>query len=206
MTGGNPKSEKRGYDLRKRLQNMDETRTAVLQAAKEQLEAKGYRQMTMASLASGSGVTRQTIHNLFGSKRGVLEALFDAIALEGGMERMRDVMHQSDPQAMLQAFVHIFCDFWEKHRVLLRRIHGIAAFDPDLGVILDARNGRRHGGAQRIVNRLVKGQLSNEFAATLTALTSFEFYDSLAQYEPAPSNIERIILELVYARLQTPEN
>ena len=92
MMAGEAESTKRGYDLRKRLENMDQTRQAVLQAARRQLEAQGYRQMTMASLAAESGVTRQTIHNLFGSKRGVLETLFDAIALESGMERMREVM------------------------------------------------------------------------------------------------------------------
>src|ERR1022692_3523277 len=88
---------KRGYDLRKRLENMDQTRRAVLQAARHQLEAQGYRHVTMASLAAESGITRQTIHNLFGSKKGVLETLFDAIALEGGMERMRAVMTQPRP-------------------------------------------------------------------------------------------------------------
>src|ERR1700761_5451917 len=100
---------KRGYDLRKRLENMDQTRRGVLSAARRQLGAVDYRPMTMASLAAESGVTRQTIHNLFGSKRGVLEALFDTLALEGGMERMREVMAQPEPEAMLRAFVRIFC-------------------------------------------------------------------------------------------------
>src|ERR1700761_80694 len=132
-----PKNTKRPYDLGKRIDNMDHTRRAVLTAARKLLEAHGYRQLTMASLAARRGVTRQTIHNLFGSKQGVLEALFDTIALEGGMGRMRDVMHEGAPTKKLQAFIQTFCGFWKKHRVLFRRIHGIGAIDPDLGAILE---------------------------------------------------------------------
>jgi AcrR family transcriptional regulator len=187
---------KRGYDLRKRLENMDQTRRAVLQAARLQLEAQGYRQMTMASLAAESDVTRQTIHNLFGSKRGVLETLFDTIALEGGMERMREVMTQPQPEAMLQQFVQVFCNFWKQNRMLFLRIHGIGAIDPDFGEIIEARNQRRHGAAARIVKRMKSGHDATGAAVALTALTSFEFYDALAQSGSSDLEAEAIILKL----------
>jgi AcrR family transcriptional regulator len=190
---------KRGYDLRKRMENMDQTRREVLEAARRQLEQDGYRQMTMASLAAESGVTRQTIHNLFGSKRGVLEALFDTLALEGGMERMREVMHTTDPRAMLLAFIQIFCGFWSEHRTLLRRIHGIGAIDPDFGEILKARNERRHTIALRVTRNWKGAQDAHAAAACLTALTSFEFYDSLVMH--ATSQPEAVILKLALATL-----
>lgn len=196
---------KRGYDLRKRLENMDQTRRAVLQAARRQLEAQGYRRMTMASLAAESGVTRQTIHNLFGSKRGVLETLFDSIALESGMERMRTVMTQPDAEAMLREFVLVFCGFWKANRVLFRRIHGIGAIDPDFGEIVEARNERRHGAAVRIARRLLGGRDAGEAAAALMALTSFEFYDALAGYGRSDAEAEAIILKLASAAMDAGE-
>src|ERR1700761_353074 len=196
IMAGEAEGTKRGDDLRKRMENMDQTRQAVLQAARRQLEAQGYRQMTMASLAAESGVTRQTIHNLFGAKRDVLGTLFDPIALESGMERMREVMTHQDPEAMLQAFVRVFCNFWEKNRVLFRRIHGIGAIDPDFGEIIDARNERRHGAAIRIVKRLKDGRDPDHFAATLTALTSFEFYDALVRYGKTGAEAETTIWKL----------
>jgi AcrR family transcriptional regulator len=192
---------KRGYDLGKRLETMDQTRREVLQAARRQLEVQGYRQMTMASLAAESGVTRQTIHNLFGSKRGVLEVLFDTIALEGGMERMREVMARTQPEAMLQGFVRVFCDFWKQNRVFFRRIHGIGAIDPDFGEIIDARNERRHAAAVRIVKRLKSGRDVTDAAAALTALTSFEFYDALAQFGRSDSEAEAIVFNLACAAM-----
>jgi AcrR family transcriptional regulator len=153
----------------------------------------------MESLASETGITRQTIHNLFGTKAGLLEALFDHLALDAGMQRMREVMQQPDPDAMLAGFVKVFCDFWTRDRILIRRIHGIAAIDPEFGAAVEARNRRRQGAAARVVDRLAEaGSQKDEGrsepvrdgdndrsraqkVAALYALTSFEFFDALAE-------------------------
>jgi len=176
MTG----QTRRPYELGKRLEQMDRSRAAILRAARAQLEEQGYRRMTMGSLAIESGVTRQTIHNLFGTKTAVLEALFDAIALDAGMEGMRDAMTQTSRDAMLERFVQVFSRFWASNRILLRRVHGIGAIDPELGAVLRARNQRRLTAANRIVGRFGFREQAVEKAAALAALTSFEFFDTLA--------------------------
>src|SRR5580704_1978177 len=176
---GNP-SCKRPYELGKRLEQMGRTRAAVLSAAREQLESGGVREFSMESLAKASGVTRQTIYNLFGTRTGVLETLFDQIARDAGMERMREVMISSDPGAMLDGFIAVFSNFWGKNRMLLKRIHGIAAIDPEFGEAIRARNQRRQMGATRVIERL-DGGVRSERIASLVALTSFEFFDALAE-------------------------
>src|ERR1700733_16128720 len=148
---------------------MDESRAAILRAAKAQLVANGFRQLTMASLAEESGVTRQTIHNLFGTKTGVLEAVFDVIALDSGMERMREVMMLPPGDAQLEKFVGIFCGFWAKNRMLIRRIHGMGAIDPEFGAVIEARNQRRLMAATRIAERAGRGD-AKQRAAMLAAL------------------------------------
>ena len=135
MTKQRAEPEKRPYELGKRLEQMDESRAAILRAAQAQLAAKGYRRLTMEGLAAESGVTRQTIHNLFGTKTGVLEAVFDLIALESGMERMREVMMLPPGDAQLERFVGVFCGFWAKNRLVIRRVHGIGAIDPEFGAV-----------------------------------------------------------------------
>ena len=178
---------KRPYDLGKRQELSGLTRAAILAAARSELESNGFLQLTMETLARKSGVSRQTIHNLFGTKGDVLEALFDQIATDAGLERMRDVMQRANAEAMLTGFVEVFTGFWTKHRMLLRRIHGIAAIDPEFGAAVGARNRRRQMAAARIVERLGKGAGKNEGekatlkVATLYALTSFEFFDVLAE-------------------------
>jgi AcrR family transcriptional regulator len=188
---------KRAYELGKRLDQMDRSRRAILSAARRQLEARGYRQMTMGSLAAESGVTRQTIHNLFGTKVAVLEALFDTIALDGGMERMRDVMTQPSAEQMLEGFVGVFCGFWASHRMLIRRIHGIGAIDPELGAVIEARNRRRLSAATRIAQRIGGGLDAEDRAASLAALTSFECFDALAESTRDETRAGAFVAEMV---------
>jgi AcrR family transcriptional regulator len=192
---------RRPYELGKRLEQMEESRAAILRAARSQLEANGYRLLTMGSLATESGVTRQTIHNLFRTKAGVLEALFDLIALDGGMESMRHVMTLSSTEAMLEGFVEVFCRFWSSNRMLLRRIHGIGAIDPEFGTVIEARNGRRYRAAKRIVSRIDGGDLV-ERASALTALTSFEFFDALADNLRDERRAGAVVLDLARKMLE----
>src|SRR5882757_2278950 len=192
--------EKRPYELGKRLEQMDESRAAILRAAEAQLAAKGFRRLTMASLAEESGVTRQTIHNLFGTKTGVLEAVFDLIALKSGMERMREAMMLPPGDAQLARFVGIFCGFWAKNRMLLRRVHGIGAIDPEFGAVIDARNQRRLIAASRIMERIDRERAGHgssdtkQRAAMLAGLTSFEFFDTLAESSGSETEAEAMVL------------
>ncbi len=181
---------------------MSESRAAILRAAQAQLAGEGYRRLTMASLAEESGVTRQTIHNLFGTKTGVLEAVFDLIALESGMERMREAMMLPPGDAQLARFVGIFCGFWAKNRMLLRRVHGIGAIDPEFGAVIEARNQRRLMAATRIVQRM-GGDDGARKAATLAALTSFEFFDALVESCGTETEAETVVLQLAKKVLST---
>jgi AcrR family transcriptional regulator len=194
---------RRGYDLGKRLEQMDRTRAAVLKAAREQLETGGMRDFSMEALARAAGVTRQTIHNLFRTRSGVLEALFDQIALQSGMQQMAQVMQQRDPGRMLAAFIDIFATFWAGNRLLLRRIHGIAAIDPEFGAAVEARNRRRQMAASHLVERLSSAgprwteSRKTRAAGLLVAFTSFEFFDVLTENaggsEPARALLHSLV-------------
>jgi AcrR family transcriptional regulator len=176
---------KRPYDLCKRQELTGRKRGAILAATRTQLESNGFLHFTMESLARESGVTRQTIHNLFGTKGGVLEALFDQLAQDAGLERMREVMQQGNAEALVTGFVKIFTDFWIKDRMLLKRIHGIAAIDSEFAAAVEGRNRRRRMASVRIIERLGRTRSGDEEskkrAAALYALTSFEFFDALAE-------------------------
>jgi AcrR family transcriptional regulator len=198
--------EKRPYELGKRLEQMDESRAAILRAAQTQLAAKGYRRLTMEGLAAESGVTRQTIHNLFGTKTGVLEALFDLMALESGMERMREVMMLPPGDAQLERFVGVFCGFWAKSRVAIRRVHGIGAIDPEFGAVIEARNKRRRMAASRVTERMGRrGGDAKQCAAMLAALTSFEFFDALAESCGSETEAEAMVLRLARSAVAANE-
>jgi AcrR family transcriptional regulator len=204
---------KRPYTLGRRAEQSDEKRAAVLDAARRQLESGGFLSVTMDSLARESGVTRQTVHNLFKTKTGVLEALFDQLALDGGMAQManlmRQGMQQSDSGALLDGFVEIFTGFWSKDRKLIRRIQGLGAVDPELGAAVDARNQRRKMAATRVVGRLeeIRGDRGSKDSrrqiAVLFGLTSFEFFDSLAENMGSTREAADAVLALVRAALNS---
>jgi AcrR family transcriptional regulator len=200
---------KRPYSLGRRQELSDHKRATILLAARKQLEAAGFLQFTMETLASKSAVTRQTVHNLFGTKTALLEALFDHIALDAGMERMRSVMQQTHPELLLSSFVGVFSDFWTKYRVLLRRIHGIAAIDPEFGAAVAARNRRRQGAVTRVVDRLASQppqpnvELRARRIGALYAMTSFEFFDALAESIGTEKDIPALLSALVRTALES---
>lgn len=197
-----PTLGKRPYSLGIRQELSERKRKNILAAARARLESNGFLGLTLDGLARESGVTRQTIHNLFGTKSGLIEALFDQLALDGGMRRMRKVMQQTDAEALLPAFVKVFTDFWSKDRLFIRRIHGIAAIDPELGAAVEARNRRRQGAAARVVDRLTSKDGETDMqnraqrSAVLYALTSFEFFDALAESRGNANQAAETVLSL----------
>jgi AcrR family transcriptional regulator len=183
-----PAECKRPYDLRKRQESSERSRAAVVEAAKEILAREGYLQFTMAAIAKESGLTRQTVHNLFGTKVDVIEALFDDIAYRAGMQNMHVIMQSSDPAWMTGEYLRLMVSLWSEDRVLIRRIHGLRAIDPELGAALNRRDQRKKMAIGKIMNALESSRGSafspeerQYHESILYAFTSFEVYEQLAE-------------------------
>ena len=72
----------RPYRLGQRQVAADETRARVLAAARDQLAKE--TSFSIDAVARRADVARMTVYYQFGSKRGLLEALFDLLAARGG--------------------------------------------------------------------------------------------------------------------------
>jgi AcrR family transcriptional regulator len=182
------------------LEQSDQRRKKILAVARLRLESSGFLSLTLDALARESGVTRQTVHNLFGTKAGVVQALFDQLGIAGGLDRMPDVMRQTEANALLSAFVKGFMDVWSKDRLFIRRIHGMSAIDPEFEAAVVARNQRRLMAATRIVDRIGKwkgSRAAKNKATILWALTSFEFFDSLVERSGSVQEAAELLLILV---------
>jgi AcrR family transcriptional regulator len=137
--------------------------------------------ISLDAVAKRAGVTRLTVYNQFGSRRALLEAVFDDMAERAGLHRIREAMTRPDPQAALQQIVAIFCDFWSIHRGALRRLHAAGATDPEFEESLRARNERRRHLLAVLVDRMIEGGAKRPEAAielidVLFALTSVAFF------------------------------
>ena len=180
------KSCPRPYTLGKRQEYMDQARVRILDAARDLLAKEDTKEFSMDAVARQARVTRQTVHNQFGTRSALLEALFDRMAMRGGIAGMPLVMQQTDPVVMLRMFVEIFARFWSSDLVAIRRIHALAVLDPELGRIDRARNERRRTAASRVVDALYRRfgkslpQDRPDAVALLFTVTSFEFFDTIA--------------------------
>ena len=88
-------------------------RDRVIQAATTLLrENNSIAAFSLDAVAKAAGVTRLTVYNQFGSRRGLLEAVFDEIARQGGLSRIEQAMAMPDSGMALERLVEIFCHFW----------------------------------------------------------------------------------------------
>jgi AcrR family transcriptional regulator len=157
----------------------DRTRARLLKAASAILAARDG--ISLDAVAKRAGVTRLTIYNQFGSRRALLEAVFDDMAERGGLHRIGEAMAGPDPHAALQQIVAIFCEFWSIHRGALWRLHAAGVTDPEFEESLRARNQRRRHLLSVLVDRMIEGgakrtQVVIELIDVLFALTSVAFF------------------------------
>jgi AcrR family transcriptional regulator len=122
----------------------------VIEAAAALLESGT---VSLDAVAKAAGVTRLTIYNQFGSRRGLLEALFDDAAERGGIKELADAARHSDPQAGLHQVVRILCRFWSDHPVI-GRLADAAGADPELSEALRDHQGRRRQAIDALLARI----------------------------------------------------
>src|SRR5258705_10148095 len=145
--------KKRAYVSSVRSEAAAEKRDRVIEAAAKLLrEDASIAGFSLDTVAKAAGVTRLTVYNQFGSRRGLLEAVFDDIARQGGLQGLGDAMAMPDPCAALDRVVEIFCTFWNRDPAV-GRLHEAMATDPEFAQALIERNERRRKLGRGIVER-----------------------------------------------------
>src|SRR5215468_7718161 len=103
----------RPYNSEKREAGNEETRLRIVEAARQLLaDEANPADLSMEAIARKANLSRLTIYYQFGSRPGLLEALYDHMAKRGGMFEMRAVFRESDPMKMLEKMVQRFIAFW----------------------------------------------------------------------------------------------
>jgi len=173
----------RPYRSALRAENAQRTRARIIKAAAGMLAAG--KPFSLDGAAKKAGVTRLTVYHQFGSRRALLEAVFDDMAARGGLHRIREAMANPDPHIALQQIVVIFCDFWSRAPATLWRLHAASASDPELAESLCVRNERRRRLLSVLVDRMSGDERKShetpkELVDVLFALTSISFFSELA--------------------------
>jgi AcrR family transcriptional regulator len=190
----------RPYRSAARAEAVAETRGRLVAAAAELLGAEPYRPFSLEAVAKTAGVTRLTVYNQFGGRRGLLEAVFDAAAARGGMERLAEAAANPDPRAAIALVIAQFCAFWSAGEQAHLRLHAARAADPDLDLALHERNERRRRLFAAILGRMAaRGEIEPgsvaDLADVLHALTSVHVFADLAPGRGAAA-VEALIAAL----------
>lgn len=196
----------RPYSMEKREAVAGETRLRILEAARQVLAQESGDTLSMDAIARRADVSRLTIYYQFDSRSGLLEALYDYLAMRGGMQRMPEVFHAPDPGAAFDKLVSVFVGFWASDRIVIRRLRAMATLDPEIAQGIHSRDARRRHIALEILKRkaaakkkgksLAEERLS-EAADVIAMLTGFATYDALAAAGHGEAGIIRIIARLV---------
>jgi len=175
----------RAYNSPRRTVAATKTRARIVAAAAAILgTAEGIRGFSLQAVADKAAVTRLTVYNQFGSRRALLEAVFDEMAARGGLHRIPEVMAGSDPQAGLLQVIAIFCEFWSFGSDALGPLHAAGASDPEFGASVRDRNERRRHLLSVLVRRMandrkLRPKALGDLIDVLFALTSFAFFSQL---------------------------
>jgi AcrR family transcriptional regulator len=180
-------------------------------AASELLAAPaGARAFSLEAVAKAAGVTRLTVYNQFGSRRALLEAVFDLRAQLGGLHRIAEVMSDPDALSGLRRLIAFFCEFWDSNRESMAHLHATSVGDPDFEESMRARNERRRVILNVLMTRLTGGtsrasRARSDAVDMLFVLTSFQVFSELAGRHRTAAAACRLIESLAISTLESAD-
>jgi len=194
----------RGYRMVARQAAAEATRARVVAAARKLLSARGgLGAFTIDAVAAQADVARMTVYHQFASKTGLIEAVFDSLAVvRRGVDRLVAALGLADPAATLEVFVQTFADVWQEDRLVIQRLAGLAALDPEFGSVWRARENRRRDGMRVIATRVAAttgahDSLDVEAATSaLYAIISPEGFEAIAGSDRVFVEVAPLVLQL----------
>jgi AcrR family transcriptional regulator len=154
----------------------------VLDASERLIREDAFHSTTMDELAAAAGVSRATIFNRFGSKLGVLQALFNRCLESREMAAIREAFAVEDPVVALDAAVAASCAMWEAHGFIVEQVEAIATLEPEASAMLEGQWEDQRAALQGLTRRLARAHRlrprlgETRATATLHMLTSLESF------------------------------
>ena len=154
----------------------------VLDAAARLIKDDAFNTATMEELAAAAGVSRATVFNRFGSKLGVLQALFNRSVEGPEMQAITEALAIENPVAALDAVIEAACAIWEAYGDVHLQLQSVGTLEPDATTLVDQQREQQRTEIEDLVRRLARagrlrpGMSQTRAAATLHMLTSLESF------------------------------
>src|SRR5438445_1669432 len=191
------KQKRRPYASELRSAAADATRARIITAARALLDQDDTPTFSLDVIARKAGVTRLTVYNQFESKRGLLEAVFDDMAIEGGLFELPSVFAEPDVGVAMQRFVAVFCKFWAMRRKPMPTLMALAKLDAEFAASLHDRIERRRKALAVLVSRLPNVADAAALTDLLFAITGFEMFEALSVRGRRTQAVEKLVQQLV---------
>jgi AcrR family transcriptional regulator len=120
------------------------------------LSSARFSEFTVDAVAEQAGVARMTVYYQFRSKLGLLEALFNSLASHRFSPHLVEAIQLPDPVAGLEEFIRAIAGFWYSDRLIITRLQGLAALDPDFGAVWQERESLRRQGLSALASRVAQ--------------------------------------------------
>jgi AcrR family transcriptional regulator len=182
----------------------------VLEAAERLIREDAFHSATMDELAAAARVSRATVFNRFGSKLGVLQALFTRCVESPEMEAIREALELEDPVVALDAAIEASCAIWEAHGSIMEQLQAIVVLEPEAGAMVEQQKDEQRADLQGLTRRLARadrlrpGLGEVRVSATLHMLTSLEAFLWLRrEYGLSVRQTRETIAELAHQLLRS---
>jgi AcrR family transcriptional regulator len=154
----------------------------VLEASERLIREDAFHSATMDELAAAAGVSRATLFNRFGSKLGVLQALFVRCMESPEMQAIREALAVEDPVEALKALIEAACEMWEEHGFIQEQLQAIVVLEPEASALVEEQRDGHRADLRDLTRRLARadrlrpGLGEARVTATLHMLTSLESF------------------------------
>ncbi len=183
------KTAKRKYNASRRIEQAQETKRHILDAALTLFGDHGYSGATIEAIAQEAGVSPLTIYTAFGNKPSLLSALVDVLV--GGDDQPIPLLQRPEPQAVLEEadpvvkiyrFAESITDILERVAPMFPLMRMAAKTEPEIAATLSNRLEARFQNLTRFVQNLMahtklrEGLDEESATTTVWAITSPDVY------------------------------
>ena len=181
---------KRRYDSARRRDQARQTREAILATARALFLRDGFAATTIGAIASGAGVSVDTIYKGFGGKPGLVRAICEqALAGEGvePAEARSDALQAgaADARAIVRGWGALTTEVAPRVAPILLLVRAAATADPEMAGLQAGLNAERlqrmthNAGNLAAAGRLREGITVDHAAEILWTYSSPELYELL---------------------------
>ena len=156
------------------------TRSALLTAARQAFEQRGFNDCRMNDIADAAGVSHGTVYTYFASKEEILGGVIDELLVE-----LQDDLRTSskDPMERIEEANRRYLTAYRDNARLLQVVEQASVADPDLGKRLDEFRSRYHARVSTALRRLQQqDRVAPDLPADVTATALCAMVEGFSRY------------------------